>query len=98
MDEPIGDDVIGFLSEYYNNEIREFIRNMMCYISNFRKLEGYPSITEEWAQNKGLKTYSHYIDPKGRAFFIEHNTGRVLNGKSKGPLKSIKYINDLINP
>ncbi|OZV10755.1 hypothetical protein CIW83_18210 [Tissierella sp. P1] len=72
-DKPIGteEEVFNFLWEYHNWDITEFmVENMSC-ISDLRRLEGQPSLIEEWASDNGIKTYTMHEDDKGNKFLID---------------------------
>jgi hypothetical protein len=68
---PIGEDAINFIWEYTNWEITEFNIAIMGYMSNIRRLEGQPSLMEEWADMNGLKTYTMHTDQQGREFLFD---------------------------
>ena len=62
------------LFDYQNNDIRLFILTGITCVNVLRRLEGLPSIMEEFAEIEGLDTYHKYIDPKtGKAFLIDKN-------------------------
>lgn len=90
-DKPIGEDALEFIWEYTNWEITEFNVAIMGYMSNLRRLEGQPSLMEEWADMNGLKTYTMHTDQKGREFLFDGETGKTIKLKKKLP-KHLKVI------
>lgn len=92
QDKPIGDEILSFIWEYHNWELTEFNIKIMEYISSLRRLDGQPSLAEEFANEIGVKSYLMYKDEKGREFLVDKNTGktiRIKNHKAKH-LKVIK--------
>lgn len=89
---PIGEDALKFIWEYTNWEITEFNVEIMGYMSSLRRLEGQPSLMEEWADMNGLKTYTMHTDQQGREFLFDGETGKTIRLKKKPPryLKVIK--------
>lgn len=88
---PIGDDeVSNFLWKFHNWEMVEFSVNMMRYMSNLRRLDGYPSIMEEWANMNGIQCQVVQKDHKGNHFIIKD--GKVLKARKSKPryLKVVK--------
>ena len=88
--EPIND-ALKFIWEYTNWEITEFNVSIMKYISNLRRLQGKPSLMEEWADMNGIKTYTMYKDQKGREFLFDKESGKTIRIKKKLP-KHMKLI------
>lgn len=86
-DKPIGEatDPLEFMWEYTNWEIREFNVAIMSCMSNLRKLEGYPSLADEWADMNGIRTYSMHTDQKGREYLYDGDTGKTIRVKRKRP-------------
>lgn len=91
---PIGQDdkILHFLWEYRNIEIERFTVNGMTCLSALREFEGQPSLMEEWAADKGIKTYTMHEDNQGNKFMLDNETGKttkVLKPKPKH-LKLVK--------
>jgi hypothetical protein len=89
---PIGGEILNFLWEYQNKDITEFNISSMEALSNLRKLDGLPSLAEEFADEMGLKTYTVHTDSKGREFLIDKDTGKTMRVKKSKPryLKLVK--------
>lgn len=83
LSKPIGEEICNFLWEYFNPEISIFVVNMMGCIDNFRRLEGQPSLAEEWANTNGIKTYTLHTDNKGKQFLFDKETGKTMRIKPK---------------
>lgn len=77
QDKPIGDEMLHFLWDYHNWEITDFAINTMEYISNLRRLEGQPSLMEEFADTVGIKTYTMHTDDKGNQFLFDKESGKT---------------------
>lgn len=75
QDKPIGENIHHFLWEYMNHDITEFLVKLMETVSNLRKLEGLPSLAEQWAADNGIKTYTIYTDHKGNQFLFDNEAG-----------------------
>lgn len=88
--EPIKD-ALTFIWEYTNQEIARFNVFVMNCISNLRKLQGKPSLMEEWADMNGVKTYTMHKDQKGREFLFDNESGKTIRIKKKLP-KHMKLI------
>ena len=89
---PIGGEILNFLWEYQNTDITEFNICSMEALSNLRKLDGLPSLAEEFADEMGLKTYTVHTDSKGREFLIDKDAGKTMRVKKSKPryLKLVK--------
>jgi len=89
---PIGKEIEMFLWEYTNKEIRHFNVKLMKDISNLRRLQGKPSLGEEWADSVGIKTYTRHMDDKGTEFMFDKETGRTAKFTKSNPryLKILK--------
>lgn len=83
QNEAIGENVQHFLWEYMNTTISIFIVQLMESINNLRKLDGLPSLAEEWATKNSIKTYTSHTDQKGREFLIDGETSRSIRLKPK---------------
>lgn len=86
-DRPIGDikSVMKFLWEYHNWEINRFSVNVFSCMDNLRKMEGHPSIMEEWASKNGMKTYTMHTDSSGKRFLLDNETGKSFKVKKAMP-------------
>lgn len=89
LDKPIGSDAVEFLWEYNNREIFEFNIKIMEYLSRLRRLQGKPSLSEEFAEIMGLETYRLYKDNKGNEFLVDKK-GKSYKIKKKYPFKVYK--------
>ena len=89
---PIGKEILNFLWEYQNKDITEFNICSMEALSNLLKLDGLPSLAEEFAYEMGLKTYTMHTDSRGREFLIDKDTGKAIRTKKRKPryLKLVK--------
>lgn len=92
QDKSIGDKINDFLWEYTNIETSIFMVHSMGYMSDLRRLEGLPSIAEEWADEVGLKTYTMHTDQKGREFIFDKETGKTARIKKPRP-RYLKVLN-----
>lgn len=92
QDEPIGDDrITEFCMEYYNWDIIRFEVEMLCLISDMRKLDGQMGIMEEFCAENNIPTYSFY---KEEGIMVERQTGKaqkVCKPKIRWP-KHLKVI------
>lgn len=93
IDTPIGmgEKALDFLWEYYNRDIIKFSVETMCCMSDLRKLEGQPSLMEEWAAENGIKTYSMHTDSKGNQFLLDKETGTTAKVSKLRP-KHLKVV------
>lgn len=93
-DEPIGsiNKVMEFLWEYHNREVSRFVVHTLGYASDLRKLDGQPSIMEEFCAENGIKTYTKHTYQNGKKFMVDNETGKSVRIKKKVPryLKLIK--------
>jgi hypothetical protein len=86
-----GDKILDFLWKYYNRDILMFCVESMICASDLRKLEGYPSLLEEWATENGIKTYSMHTDSKGNQFLLDRETGTTTKVSKPRP-KHLKVV------
>lgn len=77
--------VIEFLWEYHNWEISCYVVNVFGYIDNLRRLEGQPSMMEEFCNKNGIKTYTMFTDIKGKRFIMDRETGKSFRVKERRP-------------
>ena len=94
QDKPIGvdEDILEFLFEYHNWEISMFVVASMGCISDLNRLEGKPTLAEEFAEIMGLDTYTVYKDDKGNDFIIDDGrTVKLEKPKPRRP-KHFKVI------
>lgn len=88
--QPIGEDVLEFLWEYHNMEVRRFNVALMRYMDDLRRLEGKPSFAEEWADMNGINTYTLHTDQKGKEYMID-KAGKTVRVKKPRP-KYLKLV------
>lgn len=91
QNKPIGDEILHFIWEYHNWELTEFNVEIMRCISRLRRLEGQPSLMEEFANEMGIKTYSMHKDQNGNQFMIDNETRKPIK-ISKPKAKHLKII------
>lgn len=84
------EDPLLFLWEYTNWDITEFNVKAMCYLSDLRQLEGYPSSATEWAEMNGIQTFSVHRDSKGNEFIIKNGKTAKLGKQKPKYLKLVK--------
>ncbi|OPX83619.1 MAG: hypothetical protein A4E53_04567 [Pelotomaculum sp. PtaB.Bin104] len=86
-DKPIGNinEVMEFLWNYENQELLRFVVNYLCNASNLRKLNGQPSIAEEFAVKNGIEVFTTYTDQRGNKFRVSKTTGKCYKVKRKIP-------------
>ena len=87
QNEPIGIEILDFLWDYHNTEIRFFTVHLMGFMSDLRRLEGYPGILEEWAAENNIETYTVHNDPQGKKFMVGSH-GSTMRIKTSIP----KYL------
>lgn len=80
-DKPIGEKIHHFLWEYTNWEITEFNVQLMEYMSRLRRLDGKPSLAQEWAEMNGLKVFNMYTDDKGTQYLLDPETRKTTKVK-----------------
>lgn len=81
-DKPINEseDPLEFLWEYQNWDITIFTVRIMGYMSDLRQLDGYPSISEEWADKEGvIKSPSIYRNNKDERFIVRSGKVELLD-------------------
>ncbi|NLZ48851.1 MAG: phage infection protein, partial [Clostridiales bacterium] len=59
------------------------------YLSDLRRLNGYLSLAEEWAEMNGIETYTVHEDEKGNAYIIKN--GKTIKLGKPRP-KHLKVI------
>lgn len=91
QDKPIGEEINNFLWEYTNMEVSIFMDYSMGYMSDLRRLEGLPSIAEEWAEENGIKTYTMHTDSKGKQYLYDADTGKSIKVRKPRP-KHLKLV------
>lgn len=70
LDNPITD-AFDFLWDYWNRETSRFVINYMAVMSDIRKKETGKSILEEFATERGIKTYTRK-QINGETYFVEN--------------------------
>lgn len=90
QDEPVGKNINEFLWEYVNHDITKFMIKLMETADNLRRLEGLPSLAEQWAADNGIKTCSMHTDSKGCQFRIDRKTGKTIKVRPKRHLHIVK--------
>ncbi|WP_195837982.1 hypothetical protein [Tissierella pigra] len=93
LDAPIGtgEKALNFLWEYYNRDILRFVVEGMCCMSDLRKLQGQPSLMEEWATKNAIKTYTMHTDSRGNQFLLDKKIGTTAKVSKPRP-KHLKVI------
>ncbi len=89
-DKPIGSNILEFLWRYQNKEVLSFTLESVSCISELRRLQGYPSLAEEFAGEMGMKTYKMYTDDKGQDYLLDKETGRTRKCMEKRHLHLVK--------
>lgn len=91
---PIGTerDAFNFLWEYHNYDTKEFLVRTLMRLSDFKKLQGEPSLAEEFAEENDIKMYKMYKDDKGNKFMLDPETGKTTKVRKPIPrhLKVVK--------
>lgn len=87
----IGHNIDEFLWEYQNWELNDFVAEMMCVVSDLRRLEGKKSVMEEFLEEKGVATYTKQTDSQGQEILINNKTGEVNRIKKSKP-KHLKLV------
>lgn len=70
LDKPITD-AFDFLWDYWNRETSHFVINYMSVMSDIRKKKTGRSILEEFATERGIKTYAEK-QINGETYFVEN--------------------------
>ncbi len=93
QDTPIKEqeEVLAFLWEYTNWEVSEFTVSLMGFMDDLRRLDGLPSLGEEWAEINGIKTYEKYKDGDGNEFIVDDGK-TVKLCKPKPRVRHLKVI------
>lgn len=91
QDKPIGDEILNFIWEYHNWELTKFNVEIMECISRIRRLDGEPSLMEEWAKMNGIRTYTMHTDQNGTQFMVDNKIGKTAK-LSKPKVKYLKVV------
>lgn len=85
--EPIGRnaEMLEFLWEYHNDDLIEFYVGFMCCMSSIRRLNGEPSIMEEFAENNGVPTYTKFECANGKEYLRNNDTGETMRVRKPFP-------------
>ncbi|WP_243153192.1 hypothetical protein [Clostridium botulinum] len=79
---PIGNEnILDFLWAYTNDDIFEFVMNSIESLNNLRKLNGEPSLMQEFFRENGIETYTLNTDLNENEHSL-NNTDTVLKAKS----------------
>ncbi|WP_236900187.1 hypothetical protein [Clostridium sporogenes] len=79
---PIGNEnILDFLWAYTNDDIFEFVMNSMESLNNLRKLNGEPSLMQEFFRKNAIETYTLNTDLNENEHSL-NNTDTVLKAKS----------------
>ena len=80
------------LWDYQNWDISFFLLELMNCISEVRKLQGEPSLIDEFIEDMGIDTYTLHTDSKGKQYFYNRNTGKTVAVQERKirPFKVIK--------
>lgn len=91
--QPIGSeaDPMRLLWDYDNFMIRLFVVEVFECVDGIRRFQGQKSIAEEWCEENGISTYTHYTDQSGKQFFVEKGSGKAISIKKPKP-RSPKWI------
>jgi len=86
-DEPIAD-VDSLLWEYWNLNTRVFTVRAMSYVDDMRRLEGQPSMMQEFAQANGIATYQKHTDSNGKEYMV--GGGKSFRVRKPSHLKLVR--------
>lgn len=89
----LGENALGFLWEYMNDDINDFNVEVMGYVSDLRRMQGESSLMDEFAQIMGLKTYTKYTDEKGREFILDKENGKTIRVKKAKSRTKLRLVN-----
>lgn len=78
MNTEIGDNVLELLFDYVNPHITRFALRHIEAHDFMRKLDGHPSIAEEWAEEIGIRIYHKYTDEASGKQFLVDRDGRTV--------------------
>ena len=70
-DKPIGSNLDDLLWDYVNDDICEFMVNMLSTTSQLRRFQGQKGILEEWTEQQGIPTYT-----------VNERDGYVMNNQT----------------
>lgn len=92
LDDPIGEDnILKLLWEYTNTDLMVFNVKIMGYMSDLRQLDGYPSISEEWADKEGIApSPSIHRNDKDERFIIRSGKIEMLDNPKQSHLRLVK--------
>lgn len=82
MNKPLGDKLNDFLWDYQNDDVREFMVNVISTASDIRRLQGKVSILEQWAEDKGIETYTLN---EADGYIMSNQTGETMPYKKPLP-------------
>ncbi|MEK5414470.1 hypothetical protein [Paenibacillus sp. FSL L8-0708] len=88
-DELIGDP-FDLIWDYENWELRFFLTHFISIMSDMRRVQGHPSIAEEWAAENGIPMYRQHTASNGKEYMVDSN-GRSFPLQKPRP-KHLKIV------
>lgn len=86
QDKPIGEDnITRFLWDYQNPHTSELLISYMEVIDDLRRLQGKPSMMEEFAVQNGITTYTKFTSPSGKEYMRDNDTGKTFRVRKPRP-------------
>ncbi|WP_216664702.1 hypothetical protein [Bacillus sp. WMMC1349] len=78
-------EVFDFISDYQNSDITSFMIESLSTVSALRRAEGQKGLLEEFAEEKGIDTYTMGTDHRGKQVLVNNTTGEVQRVIKKRP-------------
>jgi len=88
----LGEEALRFMWEYMNDDINDFNVEVMGYMSDIRRMQGEPSLMDDFARIMGVKTYTKFTDDKGREFLLDKETGKTIKLEKSKPRRRLKLV------
>lgn len=84
LDKPI-QNALEFMMRYWNDDINELNLKMIMNLSHLRRMQGAPSLAEEWAYMNDIPTYTMHTDNAGNEYLLDQygKTQKVERAKPK---------------
>lgn len=84
-DKKLGEGTLEFMWEYMNDDINNFNVEVMGYMSDLNRMQGQPTLMDDFARIMGVKTYTMFKDDKDREFLLDKETGKTIKVRKARP-------------
>ncbi len=81
--EPIGENALMLLGEYWNDDINDFFVESVTSLSDLRQYEGHISMFEEFMASQGMDTPNTFKNTKGEAMYVRNGKPQAVGFKTK---------------